>query len=63
MNLIKNMEAVFLAVVVAAGVTAFATAKVAPHAAPVASATSEKIATVVVSTKRLTAAQKAQLDS
>ena len=64
MNLIKNMEAVFVAVVILAGVATFATAKVVPAPAPAAqAATAGKMATVVVSTKRLTAAQKAQLDS
>lgn len=62
MNLIKNMEAVFVAVVILAGVATFATAKVTP--APAAQASAQgKMATVVVSTKRLTAAQKAKLDS
>lgn len=64
MNLIKNMELVFVAVVVLAGVATFATAKVTPAPAPAAQAAAPgKMATVVVSTKRLTAAQKAQLDS
>jgi hypothetical protein len=62
MNLIKNMEAVFVAVVILAGLATFATAKVTPAPAPAAQAES-KMATVVVSTKRLTAAQKAKLDS
>jgi len=63
MNIVKNMEAVFVAVIVLAGVATFATAKVAPKA-PAAQATSqEKMNTVVVTTKRLTAAQKARLDS
>lgn len=64
MNLIKNMEAVFVAVVILAGVATFATAKVTPAPTPAAQATAQgKVATVVVSTKRLTAAQKAKLDS
>jgi Flp pilus assembly protein CpaB len=64
MNLIKNMEVVFVAIVILAGVATFATAKVVPAPAPAAQATAkEKISTVVVSTKRLTAAQKARLDS
>jgi hypothetical protein len=64
MNLVKNMEAVFVAMVVMAGVATYATAEVAPAPAPVAQAeAASKIATVVVSAKRLTAAQKAQLDS
>ena len=63
MNIAKNMEAVFVAVVLLAGVATFATAKVAPKA-PVAQATSqEKMSVVVVTTKRLTAAEKARLDS
>jgi hypothetical protein len=62
MNLIKNMEAVFVAVIVLAGIATYATAKVTP--APTAQVASEtKMATVVVRTKRLTTAQKAQLDS
>lgn len=66
MNIVKNMEAVFVAVVIMAGVATYATAKVTPVPAPAPAAQTEavsKMATVVVSTKRLTAAQKAQLDS
>ena len=64
MNLVKNMEAVFVAMVVMAGVATYATAEVAPAPAPAAQAeAASKIATVIVSAKRLTAAQKAQLDS
>ncbi len=63
MNIIKNMEAVFVAIVILAGVATFATAKVAPKA-PAAQATAqEKVSTVVVTSKRLSAAQKARLDS
>lgn len=62
MNLVKNMEAVFVAIVIVAGIATYATAKVTP--APVAqAATQAKMATVVVTTKRLTAAQKARLDA
>ncbi len=64
MNIAKNMEAVFVAIIIVAGIATFATAKVVPAPTPAAQAASqEKIATVVVSTKRLTAAQKAALDS
>jgi hypothetical protein len=63
MNFTKNMEAFFVAAMVIAGFTTFATADVtttAPVAKPVAE---QKIATVVVSTKRLTAEEKARLGS
>lgn len=64
MNLIKNMEAVFVAVVIITGAATFATAKVAPKPAPAAQApTQEHMVVITVSTKRLTAAQKAELDS
>jgi hypothetical protein len=63
MNVTKNMEAVFVAALIVAGFTTFATAEVTPTA-PAAKATAEaKMATVVVSTKRLTAAEKARLGS
>ena len=63
MNIVKNMEAVFVAVILLAGVATFATAKVEPKAAGPQASTQEKMSTVVVTTKRLTAAQKARLDS
>jgi len=64
MNIAKNMEAVFVAIVILAGVATFATAKVTPAPAPaVQAAAPERMVTIVVSTKRLTAAQKAELDS
>jgi hypothetical protein len=64
MNLVKNMEAVFVAMVVMAGVATYATAEVTTAPAPAAQAeAASKVATVIVSAKRLTAAQKAQLDS
>jgi hypothetical protein len=63
MNITKNMEAVFVAALIIAGFTTFATAEVTTTA-PAAKATAEaKMATVVVSTKRLTAAEKARLGS
>ena len=63
MNITKNMEAVFVAALILAGFTTFATANVVVTA-PVAKAAIEaKMVTVVVSTKRLTAAEKARLGS
>jgi len=71
MNIAKNMEAIFVTVLVLAGVTSYATAAVpafhaALHpAAVVASAgtnvTANAIPTVVIAAKRLTAEQKAAL--
>jgi hypothetical protein len=59
MNILKNMEAVFVVTAVTL-VYASAWAKpVAPHTTPVVAA--EKIATVVITGKRLTPAQKLQL--
>jgi hypothetical protein len=66
MNIAKNMEAVFVATVILAGVATYATAKVNPVAVPAPAAkvaTQERMVTIVVTTKRLTAAQKAALDS
>ena len=69
MNLIKNMEFVFVTALAVAGFASYATADVrtAPAATPAAIAaqigTSDQIATVVVRTKRLTAAEKARLGS
>ena len=64
MNIAKNMEAVFVAFVILAGVATYATAKVTPVPAPaVKVATPERMLTIVVTGKRLTAAQKAALDS
>ncbi len=68
MNLVKNMEVLFVAAAAAAGFATFAMAEVTPKAAPTMPSpamvsTSGQVATVVVSTKRLTAAQKAELDS
>jgi hypothetical protein len=63
MNIAKNMEAVFVAALILAGFTTFATADVRVEAPAVQSAAEAKIATVVVSAKRLTAAEKANLGS
>ncbi len=67
MNIVKNMEAVFFAALVLAGFGTYATADVRPVRNNVAQAaqigTSDQIATVVVRTKRLTAAEKARLGS
>jgi len=64
MNIVKNMEAIFVAALAVAAFTTYATADVAAVAKPAAQTIAEgKIATVVVSTKRLTAAEKARLGS
>ncbi|QYF94446.1 hypothetical protein KY495_04305 [Massilia sp. PAMC28688] len=68
MNIAKNMEVVFIAALAFAGFTTFATADVTPapkaQAAVAAPSVAEaSIATVVVSTKRLTAEEKARLGS
>lgn len=68
MNILKNMEAIFIAATVIAGTTTFAQAD-APKAATVAApavvakaslATEGKMAVVTVSAKRLTAEEKAR---
>jgi len=67
MNIAKNMEAIFVAVVLVAGVTTFATAAApATRAATPAAAVAVKADTgamqvVTVTAKRLTAAEKAAL--
>ena len=67
MNVTRNMEAFFVAAAVVAGFATYATADVAPARAPAPSqamiSTDGQVATVVVSTKRLSAAQKADIDS
>ena len=68
MNIAKNMEIVFVAALVLAGFTSFATADVrpaAPSAAKIAAqiSTQDNVATVIISTKRLTADEKARLGS
>ncbi|WP_343730541.1 hypothetical protein [Duganella sp.] len=67
MNIAKNMEAIFVAAIVVASATTFATAAVNEPAAPVApvvaavKADATAMPTVTVSAKRLTAAEKAAL--
>lgn len=64
MNIAKNMEAIFVAAIVIASATTFATAAVPAHrAAPVvaAKANANAMPVVTVSAKRLTAAEKAAL--
>ena len=67
MNIAKNMEAIFVAIIAIAGATTLATAAVPKfHAAPatvtlVASADNATMHTVYVSTKRLSVAEKAAL--
>lgn len=65
MNFTKHMEALFVAAAVVAGFATYATADVIPAPAPSQAmiSTDGQVATVVVSTKRLTAAQKADIDS
>ncbi|USX21161.1 hypothetical protein NHH82_03030 [Oxalobacteraceae bacterium OTU3REALA1] len=71
MNIAKNMEAIFIAAIVVAGATTFATAAVpatratapatAPTTAVVAKADTSAMQVVTVTAKRLTAAEKAAL--
>jgi hypothetical protein len=64
MNIAKNMEALFIAAIAAAAFATFATADAPAPAKPVAQfAADTKIATVVVSAKRLSAAEKSRLGS
>jgi hypothetical protein len=64
MNIVKNMEALFVAALAVAAFATYATADVAVVTKPAAQAIAEgKIATVVVTTKRLTPAEKARLGS
>jgi hypothetical protein len=69
MNIAKNMEAIFVAALVVAGLTSYATAAVPKfHAAlrpaaivAVADTQTNAMPTVVIAAKRLTAEQKAAL--
>jgi len=71
MNIAKNMEAIFIAAIVVAGATTFATAAVpatraaapatAPTTAVVAKADTSAMQVVTVTAKRLSAAEKAAL--
>jgi hypothetical protein len=64
MNIAKNMETIFLSAVAVIALTGFATAAVpAKHAAPAAvvAKADANMPVVVVSAKRLTAAEKAAL--
>ena len=63
MDIIKNMESVFVAALIIAGFATFATAEVAPTVPAAKVAAEAKMATVVVSTKRLTAEEKERLGS
>lgn len=65
MNIAKNMEVIFVAAIALIGATSLATAA-APHGAASASARVEaaapaKMQVVIVSAKRLTAAEKASI--
>jgi uncharacterized membrane protein YhaH (DUF805 family) len=66
MNIAKNMEAIFVAAIVVASATTFATAAVNEPAAAIAPVIAVKadatvMPTVTVTAKRLTAAEKAAL--
>jgi len=65
MNIAKNMEAIFVAALIVASLTGYATAAMpafqAAHPSVVAVADAGTIPTVVVTAKRLSAAQKAAL--
>lgn len=64
MNIAKNMEAIFVAAIVVASATSFATAAVpVRHSVPAVVVKTEATAlpTVTVTAKRLTAAEKAAL--
>lgn len=63
MNALKNMEVVFIAALALAGFMSYATADVTAPATKAAVAASSDIATVVVTAKRLTAAEKASIGS
>jgi hypothetical protein len=64
MNVLKNMEAIFLAAAVLAGASTYASAAIpqarAAHEAQVSVEGENKIAVVKVSAKRLSAAEKAR---
>ena len=65
MNIAKNMEALFVAALVLIGAASLATAAVPAHhakaAVSVAAPAAQKMQVIVVSAKRLSAAEKAQL--
>ena len=65
MNIAKNMEAIFIVAIALASATSFANASAPAHraAAPLAAqaVNNAKMPVVVISAKRLTVAQKAQL--
>ena len=67
MNIVKNMEAFFIAAIAVTAFTAYATADVAVPSKPLADQISNledgRIATVVVTAKRLSSAEKARLGS
>ncbi len=64
MNILKNMEIIFVVAAVLATATSFATASVpaaASHKATLVAATEGKMPVVTISAKRLSAAEKAAL--
>ncbi len=63
MKIVKNMEAVFIVAVALVAATAFAADFSGTETSNAAVATDGEIATVVVSAKRMTAAEKARVGS
>lgn len=63
MKIVKNMEAVFIAAVALVAATAFAADFNAAEIDQAAVATDGEIATVVITAKRMTAAEKARTGS
>ncbi|MRX06798.1 hypothetical protein GJ697_03010 [Pseudoduganella sp. FT25W] len=61
MNIAKNMEAIFVAAIVIASATSFATAAVEAPAVIAVKAEATTMPTVTVTAKRLTAEEKAAL--
>ena len=62
MNIARKMEAIFIAAIALIGMVAFATLPAAPRTTPTI-ASADKFATVTISGKRLTAVQKASMES
>lgn len=68
MNVLKNMEAIFLAALVLAGMASYATAAIPAHLQPATRVTvghtavaGRQMAVVTVTAKRLSAAEKARI--
>ena len=61
MNILKNMEAIFIVAVALSCATAAFAAPASVHAPAAQAARNAKVIKVIITGKRLTAAQKAQL--